>query len=291
VPEAPTPSPEARAILAADEAFVQEYNRGDVKALATRFSEDAEVVEADGKRYRGRALVEERLAATFAASPGVKLALSADSIQILSPDVAKEEGRTTVTHARGAPETRRHTALLVRRDGRWLISSIREEPEPAVPPQERLKDLEWLVGEWVDQGSDAHVRVSCAWSEDRNFLVRTFRVNMQGKPALTIYQRIGWDPLAKQFRSWEFDSEGGYGEGRWSHDGDRWIIRHSGVRPEGVVGSATHVMIRERSDLVRWASLDRSVGDQAEPTEQNYVMVRVPPAPHAPASLPARSPR
>ena len=27
--------------------------------------------------------------------------------------------------------------------------------------------------------------------------------------------------LAKQVRSWEFDSEGGFGEGRWSRDGRR----------------------------------------------------------------------
>jgi uncharacterized protein (TIGR02246 family) len=290
-PAAPRPSPEAETILAADAAFVQDYNRADARALAVRFSEDAEVVEADGTRYQGRALVEQRLAETFAASPGVKLAVASESIQFLSPDVAKEEGRTTVTHARGAPETRRHTAILVRRDGRWLISSIREEPERAVPPHEHLKELEWLIGEWVDQGADAHVRVTCAWSDDRNFLVRSFRVTMQGKPAMTISQRIGWDPLARQFRSWEFDSEGGYGEGRWSHDGDRWVVKHSGVRPEGVVGSATHIMIRERPDLVRWASLDRSVGDQAEPAEQDYVMVRVPPAPQAPISQPAMTPR
>jgi uncharacterized protein (TIGR02246 family) len=288
---APRPSPEAQAILAADESFVKEYNTGNVKALAARFSEDAEVVEADGTRFQGRPLVEQRLAETFDESPGAKLEIKGESIQFLTPDVAKEEGRTTVTPAKGAPETRRHTAILVKRDGRWLISSLREEPEPAVPPHERLKELEWLIGEWVDQGPDAHVRVTCRWSDDTNFLVRRFVVNSQGKPALTIHQRIGWDPLARQFRSWEFDSEGGYGEGKWSHDGDRWVIKHSGVRPEGIVGSATHVVVRERSDLVRWASLDRSIGDQSVATEQNYVMVRVPPAPQAPISQRPRSSR
>ena len=32
---------------------------------------------------------------------------------------------------------------------------------------------------------------------------------------MTVTQRIGWDPAAKQIRSWEFDSEGGFGEGTW----------------------------------------------------------------------------
>ena len=85
---------------------------------------------------------------------------------------------------------------------------------------------------------------------------------------MTVHQRVGWDPLAKQFRSWEFDSEGGYGEGRWSRDGDRWVIKHTGVRPEGVTASATNIMTRERPDLVRWISTDRVLGDDSVPQEE-----------------------
>ena len=281
-----TLSADEQAIRAADQAFVNEYNRGDTKTLAAWFTEDAEVVEADGSRYRGRPLIEGRLAETFAASPGVKLVLETESIQFLSPDVAKEEGSTIITPARGAGEARRHTALLVKRDGRWLISSIREEEEPLVRPHARLEELAWMIGEWVDEGTDSHVRVSCRWSDDANFLIRTFAVKAQGKPALTVHQRIGWDPLARQFHSWEFDSEGGYGEGRWSRDGDRWVIKHTGVRPEGVTASATHIMARVRPDLVRWAATDRVLGSESLPQEEDYVMVRVPPPPNVPATVP-----
>ena len=285
------PSAEEQVIRAADEAFVQDYNKGETKALVARFTEDAEVVEADGARYRGRPLIEQRLAETFAASPGVKLPIQAESIQFLSPEVVKEEGLTTVSPAKGAAETRRHTALLVKRDGRWLISSIREESESLVAPHQRLKELEWMLGEWVDEGSDSHVRVTCRWSEDGNFLVRTFAVKVQGKPALTVYQRIGWDPLARQFHSWEFDSEGGYGEGRWSRDGNRWVIKHTGVRPEGVTASATNIMAQERPDMVRWTSIDRVVGEESVPQDERFVMVRVPPPPQVPTSAqPAASP-
>jgi len=284
-------SQEEKAIRLGDDAFVRDYNQGDTKGLVARFTEDAEVVEADGTRYRGHPLIEQRLADTFAASPGVKLEIRTESIQMLSPDVAKEEGRTVVKPAKGAPESRRHTALLVRRDGRWLISSIREEPDPLVTPHDRLKELEWMIGEWVDEGPDSHIRVSCRWSEDGNFLVRTFAVKVQGKPALTVHQRIGWDPLARQFRSWEFDSEGGYGEGKWSRDGQRWVIKHAGVRPEGVTASATHIVSRERPDLVRWVAIDRVLGDESVPQEETYAMVRVPPPPQVPsAGRPAPSP-
>jgi uncharacterized protein (TIGR02246 family) len=272
------------AIRAADGAFVRDYNKGDSKALAALFTEDAEVVEQDGSSYRSRALIEERLAETFASNPGVQLKIDTESIQAISPDVVRAEGRTVVTPVKGSPNLRRHSAIFVKRDGRWLIKNIREELDPVVPPHDRLKELEWLIGEWVDEGEDTHVRVACKWSEDGNFLIRTFTVHIQGKPVLTVHQRVGWDPLARQFHSWEFDSEGGYGEGRWSRDGDRWLIKHMGVRPQGTAASATHILTRERSDLVRWVATDRVLGSESVPEEPNYTMVRVPPAPRVPAA-------
>jgi uncharacterized protein (TIGR02246 family) len=282
-------SPEEQFIRLADDAFVRDYNKADTKALLARFTEDAEVIEEDGTRYRGHGLIEERLAETFAASPGIKIGIKSDSIQLLSPDVIKAEGRTVVTPAKGSPEFRRHTALLVRRDGRWLISSIREEADPLITPHDRLKELEWMLGEWVDEGPDSHIRVSCRWSEDGNFLLRTFTINVQGKPVLTVHQRVGWDPLARQVHSWEFDSEGGYGEGKWSRDGERWVIKHAGVRPEGVTASATHIVSRERSDLVRWEAVDRVLGNENVSQERTYAMVRVPPQPQVPPSGPKAS--
>jgi len=275
----PVPSEDEKAIRAADDAFVADYNKADIKALAARFTEDAEVAEVEGDHYQGRDLIEGRLASTFAASPGVKIELAIEAIRFVSPDVAKEEGRSRVTPVKGAPESRRYTVIYVKRDGRWLISSVREEPDPLVRPHDRLKDLEWMVGEWVDEGSDSVVRLDCHWSEDENFLVRKFTVRQQGKPVLTVHQRIGWDPLARQIRSWEFDSEGGFGEGKWSRDGQRWVIKHEGVRPEGTTASATNLMSRERPDLIRWVSTERILGDESIPLDESYVLVRVPPPP------------
>jgi hypothetical protein len=137
-----------------------------------------------------------------------------------------------------------------------------------------------MVGDWIDEGADSVVRLQCRWSEDENFLFRTFTVKRQGKSMMSVNQRIGWDPIARQIRSWEFDSEGGFGEGKWSRDGERWIIKSTGVRPEGATASATNVMARLRPDLVKWVSTDRVIGDQSVP----YVMVRVPSPPKAEAT-------
>ena len=273
------PGRDEKAVRAVDEAFVRDYNKGDSKALAALFTEDAEVVEADGDRYRGRDLVEQGFADTFAADKGAKIAFEVGAIRFLNPDAAQEEGRSLVTPVKGAPVSRLYTVLYVKRDGRWLISSVREEADPTVRPHDRLKDLEWMVGEWVDEEPDSVARFDCRWSEDGNFLIRTFTLKREGKAVMTGTQRIGWDPLARQFRSWEFDSEGGFGEGRWGRDGDRWVVKHTAVRPEGTTASATNVMTRVRPDMVRWVSTDRVVGGESVPDDDAYVLVRVPPRP------------
>ena len=77
---------------------------------------------------------------------------------------------------------------------------------------------------------------------------------------MTVNQRIGWDPLARQIRSWEFDSEGGFGEGKWSRDGERWVIKHTGVRPEGRPPRPRNIMSRERPT---WCAGSRPTGSSA----------------------------
>jgi uncharacterized protein (TIGR02246 family) len=286
----PGRSDDEKAIRAVDDAFVRDYNGGDSKALAALFTDDAESIESQGDRFQGRELIERRFAETFAASPGVQIAIEIGSIRFLSPDVAKEEGHTVVTPVKEAQQVRPYIVLFVKRHGRWLISSVREGSVPLIRPHDRLRDLEWMVGDWVDQAPDSEVRINCRWSEDGNFLIRSFTVKHRGKPVMTVTQRIGWDPLARRIRSWEFDSEGGYGEGTWSRDGDRWVAKHTGVRPEGVAASSTNVMVKERSDLVRWSSTDRVLGDASIPGSSSYVLVRVPPPPRTPTSGPAATP-
>lgn len=278
------PSEVESAIRTLEEGFVRDYNQGDSKAVAALFTEDAEVVDIEGRHYQGRDVIEQGFAATFAASKGAKIGLEIYAIRSLSPDVAQEQGRSVVTPIEGSPLSRLYTVLYVKRGGRWLVSSVRDDPDPLVPPHERLKDLEWMIGDWLDEGDDSLVRLTCRWSDDRNYLLRTFSVQRAGKPVLSVSQRIGWDPLARQIRSWEFDSAGGFGEGRWTRDGERWIVKHTGVQPEGKTASSTNTMTRERSDLVRWVSTERVIGAELVDDDISYILVRVPPRPGPPAS-------
>ena len=272
-------SEEEKAVLAVDEAFVRDYNKGDSKALAALFAEDAEVIEAEGERFRGRKLIEDRMAEGFAASPGAKIAIETDSILPLSPDVVKEEGRSLVTPAKGAPVESAFTALYVKREGKWLLSSVREETIGTTRPHDRLKAVEWMVGEWAEERPDSVAKLSCRWSDDGNYLLRTVKVKRRGRVVMDVSQRIGWDAQAGQIRSWDFDSSGGFGEGRWSRGGDHWIIKHTGIEPDGTPSSSTNLLWNERPDRIRWVSTDRVVGEDALPDAEAAVLVRVPPTP------------
>ena len=103
--------------------------------------------------------------------------------------------------------------VYVKQDGRWLQAAVRDELLGGPTPHERLGELEWMIGEWVNESQAAVVHTTCRWSEDGNFLLREFTMKTQGEPVLSGTQRIGWDPVRQQIRSWVFDSEGGFGQG------------------------------------------------------------------------------
>jgi len=281
-PVAMTDRPEDEsAIRAVGESFRAAYNAGDAKAAAALFTEDAEMIDEAGERIKGRPTIQAFFEAMFQARKGANIEISLESLGFLAPDVAKEEGHTRVR----PPETeapdaiRRYSLLFVKQGGKWLYSSVREEEELGLAHQERLKELEWLVGDWVDETADSTVHANCRWSTDKNYLLREFTIHVQGRPVMTVDQRIGWDPLTKQIRSWVFDSEGGYGSAYWSRDGNQWFIKSTGVLPDGRTASATQILTRVGPHTARWASIERTVGGQVVPNLQEYVMVRRPPKP------------
>lgn len=282
--EAPlTDRPEdEKAIRSVAETFTRAYNAGDSKTVAALYTEDAEVIDEHGHRLQGRPVIQDLYSSIFQEWPGATIGISIDSLRFLGPDVAKEEGQTRVKPGGKEPETlRRYTVLYVKQGGRWLYSSVREEHETGLLHHERLKELEWLVGEWLDQSPDSTVHVTCRWSDDKNFLLRDFTIHVQGQPVMTVSQRIGWDPLTKHVKSWVFDSEGGYGDSLWARNGDQWVIKSTGVLPDGRVATATNVLIRVGPNTARWTSKEGTLGAEsvAEPAE--YVIVRKPPHPQS----------
>jgi uncharacterized protein (TIGR02246 family) len=279
VARAPARGEDEEALAALVAAFTKAFNVGDATAAAATYREDALVVDEQGERTEGRAAIRARLAAGFADGPGSTIAIAVDSLRFFGPDTALEEGRATITPAGsgGVPENTRFTALYVKKDGRWLQAAVRDEPAHDLTPHDRLKELEWLVGDWVNESQDAVVRTTCKWSEDGNFLIRDFIMKAQGQTVLSGTQRIGWDPARRQFKTWIFDSQGGFGEGYWTRQGDQWVIKAEGVRQDGQHASATNIITRLGKDRASWKSVDRTIGGAAVPGIDEFTIVRKPP--------------
>jgi uncharacterized protein (TIGR02246 family) len=270
---------DAKAIAGLVASFTKAFNAGDASAAAATFAEDALVVDEQGERTEGRAAIRDRLASSFADGAGSTIAVETDSLRFLGPDTALEEGRTTITPAGagGVPETTRFTVVYVKHDGQWLQSAVRDEASPDLTPHDRLKELEWLVGEWINESEDAVVQTTCKWADNGNFLIREFTMKTRGQPVLSGTQRIGWDPTRRQFKTWIFDSEGGFGAGYWTRNGDRWVIKAEGVRQDGQHASATNIITRLGKDRASWQSVDRTVGGAAVPGVDEFTIVRKPP--------------
>jgi uncharacterized protein (TIGR02246 family) len=268
-----------KAITSLLEAFTKAFNAGDATAVAATYTETAIVVDEQGERTEGRDAIRDQYAGSFADHPGNTIAVEVDSRRFLSPETALEEGRATITPAEGlgAPEITRFTAVYVKLDGHWLQSAVRDELSHDLSPRDRLKDLEWLLGEWVNESQDAVVHTTCEWAKGGNFLDREFTMKIAGQPVLSGTQRFGWDPLKRQFKTWIFDSEGGHGEGSLTRDGDRWVIKVESVRPDGLPASATNIVTRLGKDRMSWQSVDRTLGGSALPGIDEFVMVRTPP--------------
>jgi len=263
-------------------AYTQAYNGGDAHALASLFTADAEMIDEDGEHLRGRPMIEEVFTTMFKERPGATIAIAPATLRFLGPDVAQEEGQTRVKLAGGEPPIARHyTVLFVKEGNRWMYSSVREEQEKNVAHHDRLQELQWLVGDWRDESPDSVVDATCRWTEDQNFLLRDFTVRVRGKSVMTVSERIGWDPSARQIKSWVFDSEGGHGTGLWSRDGNEWMIKSTGVLPDGRTATATHVLTRVGTQSARWSSIERTVGGEVVPDHAEYVMVRKPPPPRS----------
>jgi uncharacterized protein (TIGR02246 family) len=274
-----TISADEQAVREAVVKFVDLYNKHKAKELAELYAEDARVVFRDGTEVDGRKEIARSFEEAFAESPKSAISVVVESIRFLTPEVAVEEG---VSNDFPDGETQaarsRYTVVHVKKDDKWSMQSTRVEEEESLSAYRDLQALEWLVGDWIDEGRTENVESSFRWDEGKSFLLEEFKVIRQGVVVLKGTQRIGWDPQAKQIRSWVFDSAGGFGEATWAQVDDAWVCKAKGVSADGATTSATRILQRAADNRVIWTSQDRIAGSEALP-DIAVTMVRKAPEP------------
>jgi uncharacterized protein (TIGR02246 family) len=286
--------PGLRANQAADEAtiranaakYVEAYNRRDSKTMASMWSPDAVYTDdSTGESAVGRDAIQKQLDHTFAGAEDAKLKINIDSIEFVSPNVAVEKGSAEVSYAKHPTEKSEYTAVHVKRDGTWLLDRVadvddddndKKPPEPPPSNFEHLKELDWMVGSWVDKDETDNVTIQtdCEWTKNRNFMTRSFAVAIGDQVNKSGMQILGWDPTAKKIHSWVFDSDGGFSEGDWTHKGKKWIIKQRGTLADGGKTYATNILTEIDNDSYTWESINREIDGETQPNVEEVLIVR-----------------
>ena len=175
----------------------------------------------------------------------------------------------------GPPSQARYTIVHVKKDGQWLLSSVRDAPFAPPSNYEHLRGLEWAIGEWDgENGNGEAEHLSLSWTNNQNFIVGSFTATVKGVAVGGATHWIGWDPKAKNVRSWIFDATGGFGEGAWTTDDGKSAIKTTSMLRDGKKAAATIVIGRIDADTLSLQSKDRTVDGKAVPDSKEMKLKR-----------------
>lgn len=112
------------------EQYQTAWNKGDAKAIAALYSQNALRMRTDAEPLVGRAAIEQMFVQSFAGDwKGTKLTLKAGRTQKVTADVSLHEGTFEVAGGTGAPQRGRYLNTLVREGGEWKLASVAAVPE------------------------------------------------------------------------------------------------------------------------------------------------------------------
>lgn len=275
VVEAPALSPEQQAIANQANLYIAAYNKGDAKAVAALFTEDAEWVDDAGNVLSGRAAIADHLKDVLLASKGRTLDIDVESLRPVTAEVMAEKGTATITDANGRNAVNSYTAVHVKKGDAWLISQFTETGSPLAGNASRqLGELEWLVGTWTDTEEGVDVSSTIEWALNNNYLTWTFTVKGAAGNETSGTEVIGWDPALGKIRSWVFESDGSFSEKTWTQDGPRWLIQSRTVLPDGGQGTEEQTLTFVEKDKFTWSSASRQIDGEALPNSEKVTVVR-----------------
>ncbi|NIP86091.1 MAG: SgcJ/EcaC family oxidoreductase [Planctomycetales bacterium] len=264
------------AISQAVTSYVEAFNAADAAKLAALWSpEGIYTSRTSGEEIQGREALEEEFEAIFADGEPRELKVATESIEFVSPNVALERGTAIVSGPGDATSETRYRVIYVRRDGQWLIDRVTEdEVVPQVSHYEQLKELEWLIGKWVDEGDGITIETECKWTENQNYLYQLYKISTLDGQEFSGLQIIGWDADQKQIRSWLFDSDGGFVSGTWQKRDDRWVVQAVATLADGGRGSFTSIFRPLGEGRYAWQKVNRVVDGQLLPNMDEVVVTR-----------------
>lgn len=259
------------------QAYLEVFNQHDAEAAAEFWTAEAVSVQQEtGERTEGRGAILADLTQVFGDYPDVQLAGTVDHVRAIGSDVAVAEGRITLVTAEDQPAESAFTVVLQKVGENWLIASAHQRNLPTpVTTFEVLQGLEWLVGTWQDQTEGATVTSTVRWTPNQAFLIRSFEATFDDGEGFSGTQIFGWDPRSQQILTWTFNSDGSFGDGTVSKNGDEWMIKMNQVQSDGGLASGTTVITPIDENTFEVQKIGESIEGEPIPMSDPVTVVRV----------------
>lgn len=272
---------EATAVRKTAEEFKRAFDAGDAKAVAALWTLGGSYTEADGEQLVGREMIETAYTDFFKENPGVKIDVRIETVRVLGPNVAIEEGTSRLIYPGDEKQdsvekedaTGRYSALHVRDSDGWKMASVTEWPiDPTLAVS--LDDIAWLVGDWEIASDEAIAQVSYEWDENRTFLRSRYTLKRGGTVESNGTETIARNP-AGGLRSWRLESSGAFAESLWTWQENAWLIEAVGMLPDGSEVSAVSLMTPLDENSFLWQSTERTIEGVALPGTRPLKVKRV----------------
>ncbi|WP_298861565.1 SgcJ/EcaC family oxidoreductase [uncultured Gimesia sp.] len=255
---APKTSQLLQSIQKIELAFKAAFDQGNAKQVASFWAPEGEYIEAGGMRFVGSQAIEKAYQKYFKETKNAKIEISVDSVRQIGDNLAIEEGRTLVTVPKVAPDMSQYTATYVKQNGKWSMLSVKEYRLAPSASQSGLKDLEWLLGNWVTELKGVTLTTDYHWLPGKKFIERTYFSSRNGKPQVLGKQIIGVDPSSGDIMSWTFNTDGSHAVGIWAAVENGWLIESRGVTSDGMLTSAHNILSKIDKNGCRWQSVNRT---------------------------------
>ena len=279
------PTPEIAGLQKAAADFVTAYNSKDSAAIAALFTENGEIADlTGGELISGRDQVKARYDEVFADDPD-QIAIEVDSVRLVAPNLAIEDGIYHLTPAadeHAPPTSTSYTAVLMKNgEGTWQIASTRSLKN-VTDSAGQLSDLAGaLKGEWTSRTSDGiQLDLAFGWDSSGKFLTGEMLTTAADSEPQEGSIRIGWDAARKSIVSWMFDAAGGSTHGVWTPTENGWLIRSEGTTAEGETLNSSQELTADGKETLIWVATNRIIDGEKQP-DKTLRIVRQAPEPAA----------
>ncbi len=233
--------------------YLRAFRSRDAEAVAACWSESADNRSLDsGEETHGRQQVQQVFQTLFEEDASAEIDLDIQEIRPLGSNLAVVDGISQLSFSTGDATASRFTAIVMKKDGRWMLESVREAATelPETSRGYAIRRVSEFAGRWESVAGNQDVSTHAFWTAGGGFLVRSHTV--QGNASdREITEIIGWDPVRQGIRSWLFTSDGGFAEGSWTIEDDHFDVMLDGTTASGDIVTGRLMITRLGPDDFR----------------------------------------